>query len=266
MSRQSRYAVNIYFGPVAQVPLNVMPDRAVSKTRSLWHNRAMCNLYSNKSPHDEMQMVFEVTPEHAALGNMPALSAIYPKYEAPIVAIGKEGHRSLVRAQWGFLTPNKSKKTGAWLKPSAWNNTRDDKIRSSGLWKQSFETRRCIVPATAYAEATGRNPATYHWFDQDGQDVFGMAGIWRYQKGTIGDTEFDGVVYSIVTTNANAVASDYHTRMPVILAKQDYEQWLRASPDDAASLIVPSPPELLRLRGSGIGLKEEPPRAASKVL
>lgn len=94
----------------------------------------MCNLYSNITTHEAMRQLFDVQPDNTHLGNQPALDAIFPKYEAPIVAIGKSGDRALVRASWGFLTPNKSKKTGKWLKPSAWNNTRDDKIQSSGLW------------------------------------------------------------------------------------------------------------------------------------
>ncbi|WP_300064524.1 SOS response-associated peptidase family protein [uncultured Roseobacter sp.] len=122
----------------------------------------MCNLYSMTMPLDAMRHMFDFEPDRAGVGNLEPLRAIWPKNEAPIVLID-DGDRELVRASWGFLTPNKSKKTGKWLKPKPWNNTRDDKVRSAPLWRDSFETRRCLVPATAYAEATGRNPATYHW-------------------------------------------------------------------------------------------------------
>lgn len=217
----------------------------------------MCNLHSNLTTHEAMRQQFGVSVDHAHLGNLPALDAIYPKYEAPIVALTKTGDRTLVRSNWGFLTPNKSKKTGNWLKPQAWNNTRDDKIRASGLWKGSFEARRCLIPATAYAEATGRNPATYHWFRVEGAETFAFAGIWQHRKGTVGDTEIDGVFHSMVTTTPNELASQYHNRMPVILGPDDYETWLKADHEEAGKLMVPFAGNL-KMFAEGIGMTKEP--------
>jgi len=185
----------------------------------------MCNLYSNTTAHQAMRQLYMVKPERSDLGNLPALTALYPKSTAPIVAIGKAGDRSLVRSHWGFLTASKSKRTGAWNKPQAWNNTRDDKITTSGLWKGSFEKRRCLVPATGYAEATGKKPATWQWLRVQDTEGFAFAGIWRYQKGTLGDTDVDTLVHSVVTCGANELTARVHNRMPVILAEADYEAW-----------------------------------------
>ena len=157
-----------------------------------------------------------------------------------------------------FLTPNKSKKTGNWLKPSAWNNTRDDKIRTAPLWRGSFEHGRCLVPATAYAEATGRNPATYHWFSIKDAEAFAFAGIWKIQKGVVGDTHIDSAVHSIVTTSPNHLTKAYHHRMPVILAASDYEEWLTATPDAAFDLLRPFPAEQMQIVQEGQGLREGP--------
>lgn len=219
----------------------------------------MCNLYSNKMPHDAMRQMFGVAPARADLGNLPALAAIFPKYEAPIVTQTNEG-RALVRAKWGFLTPNKSKKTGKWLKPQAWNNTRDDKIRTASLWKGSFSERRCLVPATAYAEATGKNPATFHWFGVKGADGFAFAGIWKHQSGILGETEVDAIVHSVVTTSPNELAKRYHNRMPVVLAPDDYDAWLCGNEDQAFDLLRPFPAQDMEIIGEGEGLREEPPR------
>lgn len=217
----------------------------------------MCNLYSNKIPHEAMRQMFDVKPERSDLGNMPALTAIYPKYEAPIVTFG-EGERSLIRAAWGFLTPNKSKKTGNWLKPSAWNNTRDDKVLTAPLWKDSFQNRRCLVPASAYAEATGRNPATFHWFNVKDAEGFAFAGIWKHQHGRIGDTDIDAMVYSVMTTTPNDLAAQYHNRMPVIIAPEAYETWLTGGAEAAYGLVSPFPSDRIQLVGEGVGLREEP--------
>ena len=215
----------------------------------------MCNLYSQTTNHEAMRELFKVDADQSDLGNMPALSAIFPKYTAPIVTTN-EGRRGLIRSHWGFLTPNKSKKTGNWLKPSAWNNTRDDKIRTAPLWRHSFEHGRCLVPATAYAEATGRNPATYHWFNVKDTEAFAFAGIWKVQKGVVGDTHIDSAVHSIVTTSPNDMTKAYHHRMPVILEPCDYDQWLTAGPGDAYNLLRPFPADQMQIVKEGIGLRE----------
>ena len=204
-----------------------------------------------------MRQLFNVEADRSDLGNMPALPAIYPKYTAPIVTTDSS-QRSLIRSHWGYLTPNKSKKTGNWNKPTAWNNTRDDKIRTAPLWRHSFEHNRCLVPATGYAEATGRNPATYHWFDIKDADAFAFAGIWKVQTGLVGATHIDSIVHSIVTTSPNDMTKAYHHRMPVILLPQDYEQWLTAAPDAAFSLLRPFPADKMQIAREGIGLREGP--------
>lgn len=216
----------------------------------------MCNLYANTMPADAMRQLFDVVTGRVDLGNMEPLTAIYPKYEAPVVTI-EEGERVLRRSFWGFLTPNKSKKTGKWLKPQAWNNTRDDKIRSTGLWKDSFENRRCLIPASSYSEATGRNPATHHWFNVKGEEGFAFAGIWKHQTGQLGETEVDQHVYSMVTTEPNEFAAKYHNRMPAILQASDYETWLSGDAAAAFELLRPFDGELA-LIDEGEGMRSEP--------
>lgn len=218
----------------------------------------MCNLHSNMMSHEAMRRLFDVSQDKSALGNFAPLPAIYPKNDAPIVLIDDNGDRSLATSSWGFLTPKKSKKTGNWIKPSAWNNTRDDKVRSAPLWKASFEERRCLVPATAYAEATGRNPATYHWFRVKDAEGFAFAGIWKNFKGMVGDTEVDGLFHSILTTTPNELAATVHNRMPVMLSGEMFDQWLCGTPDEAARLIVPSPGDDLEIFAAGEGLRREP--------
>jgi putative SOS response-associated peptidase YedK len=217
----------------------------------------MCNLYSSMMPPEAMRQLFDVKRSGDHLGNAEPLSAIYPKYLAPIVT-ADDGERSLVKASWGFLTPNKSKKTGKWLKPSAWNNTRDNKIQKIPLWRASFENRRCLIPGTAYAEAAGRNPATFHWFNVKGAAGFAFAGIWKAHKANVGETEIDGTYFSMVTTEPNELAAKYHNRMPVILSPDNYEAWLTADAVDAFKLLKPFPAELMQVIASGEGMRSEP--------
>jgi len=54
---------------------------------------------------------------------------------------------------WGFVLSQLGR-SPKWV-----NNTRDDKVMSSGFWKSSFVERRRLIPATGFAEyhPTGRD-------------------------------------------------------------------------------------------------------------
>ena len=94
----------------------------------------MCNLYANTTAQEAMRGLFKVAPGRDRLGNEQPRTAIWPKYDAPVVRLDGNGDRELVLMKWGFLTPKTSARTGKRLKPDAWNNARDDKLTGSGLF------------------------------------------------------------------------------------------------------------------------------------
>ena len=212
----------------------------------------MCNLYSETKSAEAMRRLFDIATSRDFLGNQASLPQIYPRYEAPVVRLGRDGQRELVRMHWGFLLPQLSKKTGKLILPKAVNNARDNKIRNSSFWRGSFEEeRRCLIPATAFCEAKGRNPATFYWFGLKGEEqhpLFAFAGIWRSFKGWYRDEQVQLDTYSMVTTRPNALVATVHSdRMPAILAEDGYETWLRGTPDQAFALIGPYPEERMKL-------------------
>ncbi|MEL6216930.1 MAG: SOS response-associated peptidase family protein [Pseudomonadota bacterium] len=130
----------------------------------------MCNLYSNLTTHEATRRLVRVSQDRDRTVNQSPLPAIFPRYEAPVVCVGEDGEREVRMMHWGFLMPQVSKKTGKPILPKAVNNARDDKLRSSPFWRGSFQDRRCLVPATSFCEAKGRNPATYYWFGLVGDE------------------------------------------------------------------------------------------------
>jgi putative SOS response-associated peptidase YedK len=204
----------------------------------------MCNLYSNTMAKDAMRQLFAVDASHDALGNAEPLTAIFPKGMAPIVGLNDDGTRWLRPAHWGFVMPQLSKKTGKPIQPKAVNNARDDKLRTSGFWKTSFDERRCLIPATSFCETKGHNPATY---------------VWRAYKGNYGGGDLrEMITSSMVTTTPNDLVKDTHPdRMPMILAPEDYAQWLTGTPDEAFALIRPFLAERMVIHQSGEGLKSD---------
>ncbi|MEQ8896950.1 MAG: SOS response-associated peptidase [Roseovarius sp.] len=224
----------------------------------------MCNLHSNMTTQQAMRQLFDVAAGFDGLGNLAPLPAIFPRYRAPVVRIGEGGQRELVSMHWGFLLPQVSKKTGKPIMPKAVNNARDDKVRHSSFWRASFEERRCLIPATSFAEAKGRNPATFFWFgmeseDPDARPPFAFAGMWRGFRGEYRGEMVDIETHTMVTSTPNELVKPVHPdRMPVILEPGDYETWLTGSTEAAAKLMRPYPAGKMRIVQKGQGLREDP--------
>ncbi len=183
----------------------------------------MCNLYRMTKAHAEVAAMFNAAL--GPVGNAPA--EIYPGYPGLVVAQGQ-----LRQMVWGF--PFKPRESKPESKPRPVNNTRADKL-DSFMWRYSFAERRCLIPVTAFAEAEGEKGAkTRTWFTLPDQELFAVAGIWR-------DTPEWGPAYSMVMTEACIHVADVHDRMPVILRRGDWSDWLDGAPDDAGLLCRPYP-------------------------
>jgi len=211
----------------------------------------MCNLFANTLPADAMRRLFDVGPDRDALGNLPALDAIWPRAEIPVVRRDADGGGSLARMHWGFLMPQVSKRTGLPILPKAVNNARDDRLRASPFWRESFERRRCLIPATAWAEPKGARPAVMHWFAVTGEaprPPFAFAGLWRRWRGAYRDGVVEIDAATVVTTDPNPLTATVHPdRMPAILPPEDWAAWLDGPADAAFALLRPWPAERTRI-------------------
>lgn len=181
----------------------------------------MCNLYRMTKNADEVAKWFDVV-ESAGGANFG--DEVYPGYPGLVVAGGEVKQMS-----WGFPLVMKGKR-GQPLKPKPVNNARTDKL-DSFFWRDSFEERRCLIPLSAWAEAQGvKGSMTRTWLSLPASDLFACAGVWRTSD------EF-GTCYSMVMTDsAGSAAQDVHSRMPVLLASEDYGRWVSGSPEEAKTL------------------------------
>ncbi|MEM7122087.1 MAG: SOS response-associated peptidase [Pseudomonadota bacterium] len=206
----------------------------------------MCNLYSMTSNQEAMRRLFKFSSMQL---NLPSLPAIFPGHDAPVVRLTGQGERELVIVSWGFVLPQKDKA------PKRVTNARADKLNQSPFWKGSFEERRCLVPASSFAEPKGKKPAVWHWFGMAGDEprpLFAFAGLWRSWRGRLKDEFVEMDVMAIVTTTPNDVVKPIHpSRMPVIVDESDYDTWLTAAPVDAFKLARPYPAEKMRIVHKG---------------
>ena len=180
----------------------------------------MCNLYRNRTGAAEVARLFKVEPGDVHPGN--AAEEVYPGYPGMVVR-EVEGRPVLQSMSWGL--PVRLKSMGPTSKPKPVNNARD------AFWRPSFESRRCIIPVTQWAEAEGEmGRMTRTWYSLPDVDVIAIAGIWR-------PTDQWGACYSMVMVAASAVMSDVHDRMPVILEPDDCARWMLAPPGEAFELV-----------------------------
>lgn len=184
----------------------------------------MCNLYRMTKNKDEVAKWFDAID---AAGGANFGEEVYPGYPGLVVTSGEVRQMS-----WGFPLVMKGK-NGQPLKPKPVNNARTDKL-DSFFWRNSFEQRRCLIPVSAWAEAQGAKGAkTRTWLSLPDAELFAVAGVWR-------DSDEFGTCYSMVMTDSEgSAAEDVHSRMPVLLAQDDYERWVSGLPEDAKALCRP---------------------------
>jgi putative SOS response-associated peptidase YedK len=222
----------------------------------------MCNLYSLTRAPAAIAALFRVP--HNRLTAYAPKPAIFPGHMAPVVRLTADGDRELVEMSWGFVLPQAGKA------PRRVTNMRDDKARASPFWRESFEQRRCLVPATSFAEPhDGRMPATWHWFALRGDEprpVFAFAGVWRHWRGPV---RKDGPVveietFAFMTTVPNALTAGInHERSPVLLVSEAAQQrWLAGTPEEAFALARPLPAERLTIVREGFEKADPVPPAA----
>jgi putative SOS response-associated peptidase YedK len=182
----------------------------------------MCNLYKMTKTVAEVAKLFGAAADPP--GN--AGDTVYPGYPGIVVAEGR-----VRQMTWGFPLVLKGK-NGQPLKPKPVNNCRTDKL-DSFMWRYSFQERRCLIPVTAFCEAEGEKGAkTRTWFSLPDAELFAVAGIWR-------DTAEWGAAYSMVMTEACEHVAGVHDRMPAILPRADWADWLDGPPDAAGLLCRP---------------------------
>jgi putative SOS response-associated peptidase YedK len=143
-------------------------------------------------------------------------------------------------AKWGLAPP--------WLQPTGKRpppiNARAESVASSGMFRSALAKTRCLIPATGFyewrADPNGAGKTPMHIQLKDGEP-FAFAGLWVPDK--------DGQpTAAIITTGANELMRSLHTRMPVILRREDELLWLDPEVTDVEMvqpLLQPYPSELM---------------------
>ncbi|WP_264594143.1 SOS response-associated peptidase [Sphingobium sp. B12D2B] len=196
----------------------------------------MCNLYNLRASREEVNRYFSAPNDPRSVVQMDK------DYVAPgkpgLVVREQEGARITSTMLWGF--PFNGKPV---------TNVRN---YTSLFWKSALlnPERRCLVPVTEFQEwsvapipQTGRKRP--YWFRVPSEPIFAFAGIWRPTEGD--------PVFSFLTCgydgdpSAHIVGAVHPKACPVVLHPEDYDRWLKADLDDALSLAVTFPSQLMAM-------------------
>jgi putative SOS response-associated peptidase YedK len=139
---------------------------------------------------------------------------------------------------WGLI-PSWSRE------PKGFINARAETLSAKPSFNESFQRRRCLIPADGFYEwkRTGRARQAF-FFQMKDEAPFAFAGVWDEWKR-------DSVVVAscaIVTTGANELLEPVHDRMPVILPEEYYQLWLdpRTPPAELRKLLIPFPAKAMK--------------------
>jgi len=122
-------------------------------------------------------------------------------------------------------------------------NARAETLETKPSFSDSFQKRRCLIPADGFYEwrRTGRARQAFYFQLRD-EAPFAFAGLWD-RWGTTEPITSCG----IITTAANETLQPVHDRMPVILDQASFADWLDPKTDSATlqRLLAPFPATLM---------------------
>ncbi len=161
---------------------------------------------------------------------------VAPTQTLPVVVRHSPNHLEMMR--WGLIP--------SWAKdPSVGNrmiNARAETVAEKPAFRRPFRSRRCLVPASGFfewkREGTGKQPYFVHLTDEPLFAFAGLYDIWHDPQGQ------EVRSYTILTTDANDLMAPIHNRMPVILAREDEDDWLDpdiSEPERLLPLLRPYP-------------------------
>ena len=209
----------------------------------------MCGRYAASRRPEDLTVEFEAVPAEG-LSALPADFNVAPTKDVYVVRHARErdaegaltggGHRELRVVRWGLVP--------SWAKdPSIGNrmlNARVESLTEKPAFRTAAASRRCLVPADGWYEWARKpdSPAKQPYFitPADGSGL-AFAGLWEVW----GRGEDRLYTCTVVTAPAVGALTEVHERMPLVLPRDRWADWLDPEQQDVAALATPTPAEVV---------------------
>ena len=132
---------------------------------------------------------------------------------APVIATSNKSKLTYFPMIWGYSMPEdpKTRRSEPLLQ------ARIETVASSTAWKENYERRRCVVPASYFFIGSSAGRDTY-LVQPAGSHTTLFAGIYRLED------NFPRFI--LLTRPASPEIKDVCDRMPVILPKDAVKEWI----------------------------------------
>lgn len=143
-----------------------------------------------------------------------SLGDFYPSQDAVIV-LGSE-KRVLTLGKWGFSNDYNKRIV---------INARAETIMEKPMFKNSFYSARCIIPANLFYEwkDEGNSKKLKYKIGLEGSDLISLGAIYKV---SIDENQKKHITFVIITTEAEGDVKEIHNRMPLIIQDKDLDLWL----------------------------------------
>lgn len=151
----------------------------------------------------------------------------------PVLAIPNDAKNKADFFLWGLIP--------SWSKdPSIANkliNARGETLAEKPSFRGGFKYKRCLIPADGFYEwkaQPGTKTKLPYFIHMKDRRPFAFAGLWDEWQSPEGGALR---TCTIITTEPNDLMKTLHNRMPVILNRKDYADWLDPAPRTPESLL-----------------------------
>jgi len=183
----------------------------------------MCGRFAQALKLEEWIDHFQIKPTE--IDKLKHSYNIAPTQMVPCI-IYKNNDRIVKPMRWGLI-PSWAKSIDFGFKHI---NARKETVKTKSVFKNAFYHRRCIIPASGFFEwKKTKNTKQAYFFTLRNKLPMAFAGIWEEWQNTDRNIVHS---FSIITMHANKIVLPVHSRMPVILKPEGYDQWLDTSQPD----------------------------------
>jgi putative SOS response-associated peptidase YedK len=195
----------------------------------------VCGRYAASRRPEDLVLEFEAVPAEGQ-SPLPADYNVAPTKDVYVVRQTKERdaegaptgavHRELRAVRWGLVP--------SWAKDVSIGNrmlnARVESLTEKPAFRRAARSRRCLVPADGWYEwakkldGPGKQP--YYMTPRDGS-VLAFAGLWEVWG------EGDDRLYTctVITEPAVGALTEIHDRMPLVLPRDRWADWLDPARD-----------------------------------
>lgn len=191
----------------------------------------MCGRYSIGVTPQELEKYLEEVFHMDGIPN----DIIVPRYNVapgqPVIAIINDGRNNRIgHLRWGLIPAFvKDANSGLGI-----INAKSETLTEKPAFRSSFQNKRCILLADGFYEwkRDGKTKTPFRIVLKN-QKLFPLAGLWSLSIRPDGTKVY---TCAIITTQANAIVSEIHDRMPVILREKDVPDWLNPKNSNTEAL------------------------------